>query len=508
MNDVILELQGIRKSFGSVKVLESVDFSLKKGEIHCLVGENGAGKSTLCKIIAGALTPDSGQIYYKGNAIQLTNVLGAQTLGIGLIHQELMLVPKLTVLENMFLGMEIITRPFARMNWKTMRKRTLEVLAKLEVDIDPDTEISMLSTAQQQMVEIAKAILHEYQVLIFDEPTASISKKNTEVLFRIIHQLRDAGVAMIYISHRLEEFTHIADRVTILRDGQRTGTLNYANTSSEEIIRLMVGRELTQGIERPAILDQSEAVLKIQNFQSAVIKNISFTAYKGEILGFAGLVGAGRTELLRLIFGADPLEKGQLFLRGKPVAFLHPKDAVANGIGFLTEDRKLQGLILGQSIRVNTTLSILRRFMQLGRIHLDQEMHLVQNYINQLKIVTSGTEQIAGNLSGGNQQKVVLARWLATQADILLFDEPTRGIDVGAKSEIYALMNEMANQGATILMVSSDLPELLRLSDRIIVMRAGQKIESFLRADATEEKLMQAMVGMEPSHISGATQYA
>lgn len=508
MNDVILELQGIRKSFGSVKVLESVDFSLKKGEVHCLVGENGAGKSTLCKIIAGALTPDGGQIYYKDNPITLSTVLEAQTLGIGLIHQELMLVPKLTVLENMFLGMEVTTTPFACMNWKTMRKKTIEVLAKLEVDIDPDTEVSKLSTAQQQMVEIAKAMLHEYQVLIFDEPTASISKKNTEVLFRIIHQLRESGVAMIYISHRLEEFTHIADRVTILRDGQRTGTLNYKETSPEEIIRLMVGRELTEGIQRPPILDQSEAVLKIENFQSAVIKNISLTAYKGEILGFAGLVGAGRTELLRLIFGADPLETGQLFLRGKPVTFNHPKDAVANGIGFLTEDRKLQGLILGQSIRVNTTLSILKRFIQTGRIHLDQEIQFVQDYINQLKIVTSGTEQIAGNLSGGNQQKVVLARWLATQANILLFDEPTRGIDVGAKSEIYALMNAMANEGATILMVSSDLPELLRLSDRIIVMRAGQKIDTFLRKDATEEKLMHAMVGIEPSHISGETQYA
>ncbi len=497
MDDVVLALSGVHKSFGAVHVLRGVDFSLKRGEVHCLVGENGAGKSTLCKIIAGALPCDSGQISVKGKPVSITNVTQAQQLGIGLIHQELMLIPKLTVLENMFLGSEIVSGLFKRMNWSAMRVKTRQILADLEVDIHPDTEIGHLSTAQQQMVEIAKAILHRYDILIFDEPTASISQKNTEVLFRIIHQLRRANVAMIYISHRLEEFSHIADRVTVLRDGCRTGTLNYADTHPEEIVRLMVGRDLTEGLQRPPLTVEQPEALRVENLHSAVVKGVSFRACQGEIIGFAGLVGAGRTELLRLIFGADPLQQGQVYLRGKPVHFTHPQQAVAQGIGFLTEDRKSQGLVLQQSIRVNTTLSILDRFSRYGLIQRQAEQNSVRQSIKQLGIASSGTEQIAGHLSGGNQQKVVLARWLATQATILLFDEPTRGIDVGAKAEIYALMNDMTQKGATILMVSSDLPELLRLSDRIIVMRSGHQVGTFLRDQASEESLMQAMVGVE-----------
>ncbi len=358
------------------------------------------------------------------------------------------------------------------------------------------------------MVEIAKVLLHHHDLIIFDEPTTSISKKNTEVFFRTMNQLRAAGIGMIYISHQLEEFAQIADRVTILRDGKRISTLEYAKTSPEEIIRLMVGRELITGITRHKEEGaQKKVALKIQNFQSSVIKNFSLHAYKGEVLGLAGLVGSGRTELLRLIFGVDPLENGQLFLHGKPVSITNPRDAVEHGIGFLTEDRKLQGLILGQSIRVNMTLSILKRFMHFGSIRNSKEKEMVKHYIKQLDIVSSGTEQVTGNLSGGNQQKVILARWLATNANILLFDEPTKGIDVGAKAEIYDLISEMVNRGVTILVVSSDLPELLRLSDRIIVMRNGEKIETFLRTDATKEKLMQAMVGIDSQYSSGESQY-
>lgn len=491
--NIIFEMQNINKSFNQVEVLKGVDFVLYSGEVHCLVGENGAGKSTLCKIIAGIYPENSGDMYIFGEHYQPSTVKEAQKKGVGFIHQELLLVSELTVLENIFLGGEK-HNIFGQMKWQEMYVETKKVIDELELDISPNAKISALSLAQQQMVEIAKAILHDYKIIIFDEPTASISRKNTETLFKIIHQLKAKGVGMIYISHRLEEFKQIADRVTILRDGVRTGTMLYKDTNNNEIIRLMVGRDIKVSEEIDHV-DKEHIQLSVKNLENTQVKKLSFNAYKGEILGFAGLVGSGRTEILRAIFGADE-STGDIFINNILQKIRSPKDAVKAGIGLLTEDRKGQGLVLGESIRVNITLPILHRLWNGLFINQSKEKLCVEKNIEKLRIVASSQEQPANTLSGGNQQKVVLARWLESGVKILFFDEPTRGIDVGAKSEIYELMHEFTKEGGTILMVSSDLPELLLLSNRIMVMRQGQMVGEVLRKDATEEKLMHLMVGV------------
>lgn len=490
----VFEMMGIKKSFGDIKVLEGVDFSLNAGEVHCLVGENGAGKSTLCKIIAGIYHANEGVMQLDQKSYTPHSVKDAQHKGIGFIHQELMLVQELTVLENIFLGSEIITRPWGQLNWKEMREKAQAVISDLALDISPDHIISSLSTAQQQMVEIAKAILHDYRILIFDEPTASISKKNTETLFKIIHQLKQKNVAMIYISHRLEEFADIADHITILRDGIRTGTMAYKDTDHDEIIKLMVGRKLDAdvGTHTPITL-QAHPKLRVTQLANKWIQPLSFEVQAGEILGFAGLVGAGRTEILRALYGADYAE-GDIHIEGIKQIISSPKDAVKAGIGFLTEDRKYQGLILGQNIRNNITLPILTRFWNGLYLNTNQEKKCTEKLIQTLQIAASSQDQITGTLSGGNQQKVILARWLESGVNILLFDEPTRGIDVGAKAEIYTLMRQFIKRGGSILMVSSDLPELLKMSDRIIVMRLGKKVGELTHAQASEERLLHLML--------------
>ncbi|AHG74617.1 MglA protein [Mannheimia varigena USDA-ARS-USMARC-1388] len=496
MSDIlpVLSLRNISKSFYGVTVLDKIDLDIYPGEVHCLIGENGAGKSTLCKIIAGIYDPDNGQMFFHGKIYSPRNVKDGQKYGIGFIHQELMLVPQLTVLENIFLGKEH-ARLGNRMDWKIMREKTLKIISELELDIKPDDLVSDLSIAQQQMVEIAKAIFSEYKVLIFDEPTSSISRKNTETLFKIIHQLKEKGVAMIYISHRLEEFQYISDKVTVLRDGNITGTMSYKETSIEEIVRLMVGREINLGHYQRNI-EFTQEKLRVENITNKKIKASSFKVYKGEILGFAGLVGAGRTELLRAIYGADD-SSGNIFIDGEEVSISSPEQAVKHKIGFITEDRKLQGLVLDQSIRKNITLPILNLFWTGFRLDQGKEKSVAEYQRERLKIVSSNSEQYTRTLSGGNQQKVVIARWLESGVDILFFDEPTRGIDVGAKSEIYDLMREFTDNGGTIVMVSSDLPELITMSDRIIVMRNGEIVEEVKeRSKITEENLMKAMIGV------------
>lgn len=490
----MLELEGIDKSFFGVSILKDINIKIRAGEVHCLVGENGAGKSTLCKIIAGIYSRDNGKMFYQNTYYLPKTVKDAQSLGIGFIHQELMLVPHLSVLENIFLGSEEHFK-CGRMNWKSMKNKTIDIIKELELDIKPDDLISNLSIAQQQMVEIAKAMLSEYKVIIFDEPTASISRKNTEVLFRIIHQLKQKNVAMIYISHRLEEFKHIADKITILRDGEITGTVNYNDISHEEIVKLMVGRKIDfSQYYRRSIFDEEK--LRIDNISNDYVKNISFCLNKGEILGFAGLVGAGRTELLRAIYGADECS-GNVYIDNKKVNISSPEDAVKLKIGFITEDRKSQGLVLGMSIRENITLPILKRFWNNFVIDKRAERKLVDDNIKKLRIASRSQEQETKTLSGGNQQKVIIAKWLESGVDILFFDEPTRGIDIGAKSEIYDLMRKFVDDGGSIIMVSSDLPELMTMSDRIVVMRNGNKIKEISDKDEiTEENLMRLMIGI------------
>ena len=493
-NETILELHNINKSFFGVDILKRVNLKINAGEVHCLVGENGAGKSTLCKIIAGIYPRDSGEIFYQNTYYLPKTVKDAQVLGIGFIHQELMLVPQLSVLENIFLGSE--KKLFCgRMNWEAMREQTQYVINELELEINPDDLISSLSVAQQQMVEIAKAILGEYKVIIFDEPTASISRKNTQTLFKIIHKLKAKNVAMIYISHRLEEFKHIADRITVLRDGEITGTLNYQDTTLEEIVKLMVGRNIDfSRYQRDLIFTQQK--LHVENIHNKKVKNVSFSINKGEILGFAGLVGAGRTELLRAIYGADE-SSGDIYIEGKKVNIRTPEDAVKLKIGFITEDRKSQGLILGLSIRDNITLPILKRFWKNFYIDKKAEREVVELNIKRLHIVSKNHDLKTQVLSGGNQQKVIISRWLESGADILFFDEPTRGIDIGAKSEIYDLMRQFVEKGGSIVMVSSDLPELITMSDRVIVMRNGEKVKEVSnKFEITEENLMHLMMGV------------
>ena len=490
----ILTLKNISKSFFGVTVLEDINLDIRCGEVLCLIGENGAGKSTLCKIIAGIYGSDAGEMFYQGKPYSPGTVKEAQSAGIGFIHQELMLVPKLTVMENIFLGAEK-SLSFGRMNWTEMRNRTQHIINELELDIKPDDLIADLSIAQQQMVEIAKAVFSEYKIIIFDEPTSSISRKNTEVLFKIIYQLKEKGVAMIYISHRLEEFKYIADRVTVLRDGRVTGNLRYEETSPEEIVRLMVGRKVDfSRYRRDTVFTQEK--LRVENIQSKHINPISFQVNKGEILGFAGLVGAGRTEVLRAIYGADEAT-GKIYIDQREVSIHSPEQAVKHKIGFITEDRKSQGLVLGMSIRENITLPILKRFWNGWRLDKNKERETVEANRNKLHIVSKDQEQQTKMLSGGNQQKVILARWLESGVDILFFDEPTRGIDIGAKSEIYDLMRQFTENGGTIVMVSSDLPELITISDRVIVMRNGEKVKKITNRDEiTEENLMHAMIGI------------
>lgn len=491
----ILRLRNISKSFFGVSVLEEIDLDIRTGEVLCLIGENGAGKSTLCKIIAGIYSSDGGEMFYYDQPYMPQSVKQAQEAGIGFIHQELMLVPQLTVLENIFLGTEK-KRRFGRMDWAEMREKTQRIIDELELDIKPDDLIADLSIAQQQMVEIAKAIFSEYKIIIFDEPTSSISRKNTEVLFKIIHQLKEKSVAMIYISHRLEEFKYIADRVTVLRDGRVTGTMRYQDTTPQEIVRLMVGRDIDfSRYQREKVFNQEK--LRVENLHNNHIKPISFHVNKGEILGFAGLVGAGRTEVLRAIYGADEAV-GRIYIDQQEVKINSPEDAVKHKIGFITEDRKSQGLVLGMSIRENITLPILERFW--NKLYLDKkrERQVAEENRTKLRIVSNDLEQQTKTLSGGNQQKVIIGRWLESGVDILFFDEPTRGIDIGAKSEIYDLMRQFTEQGGTIVMVSSDLPELITISDRVIVMRNGEKVKEVTnRAEITEENLMHLMIGLE-----------
>jgi len=497
MGEYALEMRQISKSFPGVRALKNVDLNVYKGEVHALVGENGAGKSTLMKILAGVYEPDSGEIYINGTRAGITSPQKAIEYGVGIIYQELNLVPYLSAIDNVLLGHEkrnrlgFIDRKFQRAE----AKKWLDYLGEGIIE-DYDVPVCRLSVAQQQMVEIAKALSLKAQIIVMDEPTASLTDKELNSLFSIIRGLKEKGVTIIYITHRLEELFVISDRVTVLRDGELIKCMETASTGKAGLICAMIGRELDKSFPPREHCIRDECLLEVKNlYAGKLLKDISFKLMKGEILGISGLVGSGRTELVRAIFGADPIDRGEVFMEGKKVHVSSPHHAVQLGIGLATEDRKAQGLFLDLSVKDNATISSIKKISKSGFIDLKAELEIILRYISELKIKTLSYKKRVRELSGGNQQKVVLAKWLATDAKILILDEPTRGIDVGAKYEIYTLMNQLAQRGIGIIMVSSELPEVIGMSDRILVMHNGRITGEVSRNEATEARIMRYATG-------------
>jgi ribose transport system ATP-binding protein len=490
-----LEMRSISKAYPGVQALDGVSFDVRAGEVHALVGENGAGKSTLVRILAGAVRADTGELLIQGKPVTIASPRHAEMLGIAVIYQEFNLVPYLSVAENIMLGREP-TRGTG-IDWKALRSRAADVLARLGVELPLAMEVRRLSVAQQQMVEIAKALSTQARVIFMDEPSAALTENEVQKLFAVIRALKRDGVAIVYISHRLEEVFQIADRITVFRDGKLVKTADAAQLTSDEVIRLMVGRSLASHFPTlPADPPRERPLLSVRNLTMPDrIENVSIDVYPGEIVGLAGLVGAGRTSLLRGICGADPYASGTVELGGQILRRRSPHESIADGLALVTEDRKNQGLILGMSVRENVTLPHLEEFTRLGRVERREETRAVAKLADELHIRTPTLEQLVKNLSGGNQQKVVLAKWLLKKAKFICFDEPTRGIDVGAKAEIYELMTQLAQSGTGILMASSELPEVLGMSMRIAVMHNGRLVRVFNRGEATQEDIIRYATG-------------
>ena len=492
MGDLILSMKGITKSFSGVAALKNAALDLKAGEVVALMGENGAGKSTLMKILTGIYSKDSGEIKYMGQEVCYKGPAESEEAGISIVHQELNMMNDLTVAQNLFIGREEMNGLF--IDDKKMNEKARELFKVLKIDINPAEKIGNLTVGKQQMVEIAKAISSNAKVIIFDEPTAALTDSEIEELFKVIRDLKKKGTGMVYISHRMDEINVISDRVIVMRDGEYVGTLITKECSKDDIIKLMVGRAIL-GEPKTAsnVAKDAPVVLKCENLnRGKAVKNVSFELRKGEILGFSGLMGAGRTEVARLIFGADKKDSGKIFINGKEVTINTPEDAVAHGIGYLSEDRKRFGLIVDKSVEENTVISSLNDFVKGMFIDKAKSREVSQKYVESLKTKTPSVSQLVKKLSGGNQQKVVIAKWLVRNSDILIFDEPTRGIDVGAKSEIYALMEELAKEGKSIIMISSELPEVLRMSDRVIVMCEGRITGTLDIAEANQEVIMES----------------
>ena len=476
MSENLLEMKNICKSFPGVKALQNVDFQLRAGEIHALLGENGAGKSTLIKVLGGIYHPEEGQIFIDGKEVAITDVNSARENGISIIHQELVLVPYMTVAENIFLGRE----PHGKfgVDFAQMRKRAQEMLNQFDLGIDADTLVANLSIAQQQMVEIVKAISFNSRILVMDEPTSSISDKEVSALFEIMRNLARQKVGIIYISHKMSELSEVCDRVSVLRDGTYVGTRVVAETPKDELIAMMVGRELNQYYTRDHV-KSGDVVLKCVDIDDGKknykrVDHVSFEIHRGEIVGFAGLVGAGRSEAMQCIFGLTPGSTGDVFMEGKKVQIRSAVDAMKYGIAMVPENRKVEGLYHQQSVRFNSTIEVLEQFISKLRVNEKREADITQEFIDKMNTKTPSHEQSVTNLSGGNQQKVMIGRWLATMPKILILDEPTRGVDVGAKAEIYEIMNELTKQGVSIIMISSELPEIINMSDRVYVMHDGR----------------------------------
>jgi rhamnose transport system ATP-binding protein len=491
----LLQASNLTKSYAGVQALKAASFELRAGEVHALVGENGAGKSTLIKIITGAIQADSGEITLDGQPVNDNSPQLAKSLGIAAIYQQPALFHELTVAENIALGVEQ-TSSWQPINWKARHARAAELLGQVGAKISTDALAGELTMPQQQLVEIARALGANSRVLIMDEPTSSLSEDDTQNLFRVICELRERGVAMIYISHRLDELPVIADRVTVLRDGSTIETRQMAEVDRQELIRLMVGRELSAIFPKRSVA-LGETILEVRNLtcREAGISNISFSIRAGEILGFAGLVGAGRTELARTLFGLTPANDGEIRLRGEQVKIGSPAQASELGIAYVPEDRRRHGVILELPISANTTLASLRQLASFGFLNFTAERELAADYVTRLGVKTPALFAAAGTLSGGNQQKVALSRWLATKPAVLILDEPTQGIDVGAKSEIHSLMCNLAEQGLAILMISSELPEILGMSDRVAVMHSGKIVAVFDRAEASQQNILAAALG-------------
>lgn len=493
--DYLIDMTGIHKSFSSVQVLKDAAFQLKAGEIHALMGENGAGKSTLMKILTGVYKADAGTIKVKGKEAAFANPTEAEQNGVAIIHQELNVIPKLTVAENMFLGRQLVVGRTGIIRDKEMKKKTREYLQRLGVDLDPDASAESLSIGQQQMIEIAKALSKNAEVLIMDEPTAALTDREIESLFKIMNQLRSEGVGIVYISHRMEEIFRMCDRISVLRDGSFVGTEETANTTVEHIVRLMVGREIGDYYpERNSNIGEER--LRVEGLSDGKkLSEISFSVKAGEVVGVAGLMGAGRTEIMRLLFGADKMKRGKVWIDGKEVRISHPAAAIQAGIVFVTEDRKHQGLILDMSVRENLSLTNYAYIAERGVISASKEKELSEQMIKRFNIRTRDAEQTVKSLSGGNQQKIAIGKWLGELPKVFIMDEPTRGVDVGAKKEIYNMMNELSEQGVAIIMVSSDLPEVLGVSDRVIVVHEGRIAAELGKEEMNQESIMLAATG-------------
>lgn len=493
----MLRVENITKSYSGTVVLDGVTMEIATGEIHALIGENGAGKSTLCKMIAGAIEPTAGQILIQGKAYDRLSPKKAKEEGVTMVYQEFNLIPEMTIYENLFVGKEVKKGVFV--DKKQMLRLSEEIFEEMDISIDCNAKIKDISVAYCQLVEIAKALLEESKLLILDEPTAPLTTKEIEILFQVLMKLKKKGISMIYISHRLEEIFRICDRITVLRDGKFITSMNTEDTNREELIRFMIGRELSQ--EFPKRVEQNtqndrEPILELKHVSNQKINNISFRLKKGEILGIAGLVGAGRTEVARAIFGADSISEGDIFIKGKKTKIKSPLDAIRNGIGLIPEDRKREGLMLQHSIEANISLVVIQSLSDALFINRKRERELLDREIEMLNIKLQSVKQPAESLSGGNQQKIVLAKWLATECDILIFDEPTRGIDVGAKKEIYEFLFDLKKQGKSIILISSEMSEILNLSDRILVMYEGRLTGEIDYKEATQEKVMSKASGL------------
>jgi rhamnose transport system ATP-binding protein len=499
---VVLRATEVTKSYAGVQALKRASLELRAGEVHALVGENGAGKSTLIKILTGAVQPDGGEIELNGARLERLTPSAAKALGIAAIYQQPALFAELTVAENIALGLERTGR-WGRVDWKARHARAEELLARVGARIDPEADAGELSMPQQQLVEIARALGADARVLILDEPTASLSKEDTDNLFRVVRELRAQGVGMIYISHRLEELPTIADRVTVLRDGTTIATREMADVNREQLIQMMVGRELAAVFPKRTV-PLGDTVLELRRVGCAAgaVRDVDLTVRAGEIVGLSGLVGAGRSELARTIFGLTPADQGEIRVRGRTVRIGSPADAIRNGIAYVPEDRRRHGVVLEMPVSENVTLAALDNLSRFGALDFRRERELAADYTKRLGVKTASIRSLVSTLSGGNQQKVALSRWLLTKPTLLILDEPTQGIDVGAKSEIHELMTELAEQGVAILMISSELPEILGMSDRIAVMHGGTVVSVLDRAEATPERVLARALGQQTSEFA------
>ncbi len=491
---ILLEMKGIGKTFPGVKALQGVNLRVREGQVHALLGENGAGKSTLIKILSGAYTRDEGEIFFEGQKVDIRGPQDAQALGISTIYQEFNLARNLTIAENIFMGH--LPSKGGIVDWATAKAQSQDILKRLGVDLSVDTLTSELSVAEQQLVEIAKSLNRRTRILIMDEPSAVLGEKDLENLFRVVRALQAEGIGIIYISHRLKEIFELADEVTVLKDGRYVDTKSISEVDMDDLVKLMIGRDL-EDVYPKRVPQPGEVLLDVKNIaQRRLVHDVSFQLRAGEIIGFAGITGSGRTEVARIIFGADTYS-GEMRLDGKPYKPQSPQDAIKHGVALVTEDRKAQGLLLKLPVFINTTISGLKRLTRFGIIRLQDELNLVKDMIRQLSIKTPSPEFMVINMSGGNQQKVILARWLSLGIRVFILDEPTRGIDVGSKSEIYQIMSDLTSKGVGIIMISSELPEVLGMSDRVMVMREGTIVKELSRAEASEETIMLHAVGSE-----------